>query len=212
MKKFLILAVASGILFAGEGDIFRAKLSAEKFEISKDKSKSWDISLYGGYDVNKLYLYSQKEDSLYRTELLFSHAISPYWDIQVGVEIDKDSKSKKYGVIALRGLAPYYFETRAKLLIGNGVGVDAEFSYETLFTQKLILDSSFGFRAFSKSNVEVGNYKGLNNIELGARLRYEITKKFAPYIGVSWSKNFGDKKRVEGNTETKVVAGVRFWF
>ena len=58
---------------------------------------------------------------------------------------------------------------------------------------------------------------GLSNAELGLRLRYEIAREFAPYIGVSYDRKIGDTARFarlagEDVSSTSLVMGVRFWF
>lgn len=112
------------------------------------------------------------------------------------------------------GLAPYYFETRTALLFGEdgNIGLRLETEYEALLTQKLILTPSLSTNIYSKDNLQMGIGKGLSNITAGMRLRYEIKREFAPYVGVEWSKNFGNTADVSPLDETYAVAGVRIWF
>ncbi len=213
MKWLLILFGVGSALFAGGGDVFRYQVLFDRFELQKGGTKVWDVSAYTGYNVNKLYFYSEGEDSSWQNELVFSRAITPFWDVQIGGEIDKVEKSKAFGEVALFGLAPYWIETRVKLLFGSsGVGVDLDFEYETLFSQRLILTSSLESRWMSKSYLMQGMGEGLNFIEAGFRLRYEVKREFAPYIGVSVKRNFGATKRVNGQSESSFVWGIRFWF
>lgn len=213
MKKLLVIPAVVLSLFAGGGDTLRYQFLADQLEIDKDRDKSWDINFFAGYDKSKVYLFSEGTENESQNEVLYSYAISPFWDIQAGIEVDKNEKSKVFGEIALMGLSPYFIETRTKLLAGNGaVGVDFDFEYETLFTQKLILNSRVESKIFSKDLPTIGVYKGLNNIEVGFRLRYEIKREFAPYIGYEFSKNFNGLKDEIGSTESKWVAGLRIWF
>ena len=58
---------------------------------------------------------------------------------------------------------------------------------------------------------------GASGLELGLRLRYEIRREFASYIGVNWDKLFGgtaDYAREEGEStnDLQFVVGVRTWF
>ncbi len=212
MKKIFLSALFATMLFAGGGDIFRYQFLADRFEVSDEGEKSWDVSLYAGYDKNKIYIYSEGTDKESQNEIVYSKAITPFWDIQIGAEIDKEEDKKIFGEITLSGLAPYWIETRTKLLFGDGFGVDFDFEYETLFTQKLILNSRIESRIFSKDLPEIGVYKGLNSIELGFRLRYEIRREFAPYVGFEFARNFANLKKAEGDGESRVVVGLRFWF
>ncbi len=213
MKKWLLLLVAI-YAFAGGGDILRYQVLADRFEVSDGGEKIWDVSAFVGYDASKLYIYSEGENSESQNELVFSHAISPFWDLQAGIELDRDEKSKLFGELALMGLAPYWIETRTKLLFGHGtVGVDFDFEYEALFSQRLILNSRIESRLFSKSLPQIGVGEGLNSIEIGFRLRYEIRREFAPYIGIDFVRNFGQTKRLRGSmSDSSIVAGIRFWF
>ncbi len=214
MKKIFLAAITTMSLFAGMGDILRSQIMFENLEVQKEKTVAWDMNAFIGYDKNKLYLFSEGEKSAWQGSLVYSRAISPFWDLQAGIEVIHDKKSLSFGEIALYGLAPYWIETRAKLLFGHGgIGIDADFSYEMLFSQKLILESSLASRWMSKSYPQVGIGKGLNYIEAGLRLRYEIKREFAPYIGVNYKRNFGKTKKIEGRkSETSLVLGVRFWF
>jgi len=107
MKKMLFLSVFGIVLFAGGGDVLRYQVLFDRFELQKSGTKVWDVSAYAGYDANKLYLYSEGEESSWQNELVLSHAISPFWDIQAGIEIDHEDKTKSFGEVTLAGLAPY---------------------------------------------------------------------------------------------------------
>jgi copper resistance protein B len=99
------------------------------------------------------------------------------------------------------------------LLVDDGnIGFRAESEYEALITQKLILTPSVAISAYTKDDVKIGIGSGLSNLKLGARLRYEFIREFAPYIGVEWSKNFGNTDDLSPLDETYAVAGLRFWF
>jgi len=213
MKRIFYIFITTASLFAGGGDIFRYQFLVDQLEVDKNSEKSWDISFFAGFDKTKLYIYSEGTENESQNEAVISYAISPFWDIQAGVEIDKDEKKKAFAELALAGLAPYFIETRTKILAGNGaVGVDFDFEYETLFTQKLILNSRIESRIFSKDLPEIGVYSGLNSIEVGFRLRYEIKREFAPYVGYEYSRNFGSLKEEIGSSESRWVAGLRVWF
>lgn len=96
-----------------------------------------------------------------------------------------------------------------------GARLDAE--YEHLFSQKLILSPEVQINLYSKGDKEVGIGSGLSDMELGLRLRYEVRREFAPYVGVNWTKKFGqtaDFAREDGEKtdDVQIVAGVRIWF
>ncbi|MGB3751412.1 MAG: copper resistance protein B [Arcobacteraceae bacterium] len=227
MKK-LLLATGLASLFltssfaAGGGDIFRSSLVVDQLEyqFSDEKATTWSAYGYAGYDINKVYIYTEgekpkNESAQSENQLLYSRAISPYWDAQVGIGYDKNEDSHQtWGVLGVQGLAPYFFETKASLLIGDdgNIGFRAEAEYDALLTQKLILSPSIALSAYSKSNQEMGLGSGFSNITLGTRLRYEFTREFAPYFGVEWNKNLGNTNDISSLDDVYAVAGVKFWF
>ena len=227
MKKLLSTALLASTLITslyggGGGDILRANtmINTLEYQFNEEKALSWDAFAYIGYDINKLYIYSEGEkakDSSAKSEnqLVYSRAILPFWDVQIGVDYDKTPNTNKtWGVIALQGLAPYFFETRAVLLLADdgNIGFRFDAEYEALITQKLILTPSFAFDAYTQDSQELGLGSGLSNVTLGARLRYAFVREFAPYVGVEWSKNFGTTNTIAPLDEVYLNAGVRFWF
>ena len=228
MKKELwttltaLTLLGSSLHAAGADDPLRTMLLVDQFELRSDDAhtRSWDASFYIGYDLDKLYLYSEGDatsDGLEKSQndLVYSRAIAPFWDVQAGISYDKNTDaSRTWGEIAVAGLAPYWFETRAALLFnskGNiGLRLDAE--YEILLTQKLILTPKVKMDFYTKDDPALQIGSGLSTIEAGARLRYEFVREFAPYIGVNWEKSFGNTREYDPVDETTFLIGVRFWF
>lgn len=224
ISKVLLLVAALGTTLhaSGADDPLRTMLIMDKLELidNSEKSREWEGSFYIGYDLDKLYLYSEgaaTSDGLEtsQNDIVYSHAIAPFWDIQTGVAYDKNSDaSRTWGEVAIAGLAPYFFETRAALLLnsdGNvGLRIDAE--YEALITQKLILTPSFEADFYTKDDPKMRTGSGLSSIDVGLRLRYEFIREFAPYIGVTWEKNFGTAATYNPVDEASLLVGIRFWF
>lgn len=226
-KKILLslitmMGLSQNIHAASGDDPLRTMLVLDRFEVldNDENTRIWEGSFYIGYDLDKLYIYSDDEatsDGLEssQNELVYSRAITPFWDAQVGLVYDKNADaSQTWGEIAIAGLAPYYFETRVALLVngeGNiGLRLDAE--YEMLFTQKLILSSSIEADIYTKDDVSMQLGSGLSSMEAGLRLRYEFVREFAPYIGITWEKTFGNTCDYNPINETNFLMGVRFWF
>jgi copper resistance protein B len=131
----------------------------------------------------------------------------------------KPDPSRTYGVLGIQGLAPYWFEVDAAGFVSNEGDVSArlEAEYDFLFTQKLILQPRTELNFAVQDVKELGIGSGLSTAELGLRLRYEIVREFAPYVGVSWTRLVGkteDFARDEGEDVSSVsfVAGVPLWF
>lgn len=223
----ITLMVASSSSWAMKtADPFLVKFMADKLEVANDanNTKSWDVQLWAGKDWHKLWLYSEGESTKGQTAsenmITYSHPIAPFWDAQIGFGRDEaPGASYNWGVIGVNGLAPYWFETRAHLLVGEDgtVGLRASAEYEALLTQFLILTPEVTVSAYSGDIEKMGLGSGLSSLSFGLRLRYEIRREFAPYVGVQWSQTYGttaDFRRAEGEKtgDTTLVAGVRIWF
>ncbi|GIT99869.1 hypothetical protein TSL6_03760 [Sulfurovum sp. TSL6] len=171
----------------------------DRFEVldNDENTRVWEGSFWIGYDINKLYLYSEGEatsDGLEssQNELVYSRAMAPFWDVQMGLAYDKsDDASKTWVEIAISGLAPYYFETRAALLVnGEGnVGLRLDAEYEALLTQKLILTPSLEADLYTKDDPDMHIGSGISNLEAGLRLRYEFIRELAPLYRYYMGKN-----------------------
>lgn len=194
----------------------------DRFEILGDdeNTRVWEGSFWIGYDLNKLYVYSEGEATSNglessQNEMGYSRAIAPFWNAEIGLVYDKnEDTSQTWAEIAIAGLAPYYFETRAALLVNNdgNVGLRLDAEYEALFTQKLILTPSLEADFYTKDNAKMNTGSGLSSLEAGLRLRYEFVREFAPYVGVTWEKTFGNTRDYNPVDETNLMIGVRFWF
>lgn len=186
---------------------------------------SWDASGWIGSDINRLWLRSEGERSNGKTEeaeiqALYGRAISPWWDLVVGVRQDfKPGSPQTWAGFGLQGMVLYGFEAEATAFLGeNGQSaLRLEGDYDILLTNKLILQPTAEVNLYGRNDHERGVGPGLANTEAGLRLRYEIVRELAPYIGVTWNRNYGntaDLAREEGedNDQARFVAGVRLWF
>lgn len=178
-----------------------------------------------GKDINKLWLKADVEKKDGKTEeaevqALYSRAIAPYWDLQVGLRKDiKPTPADTWGVFGVQGLAPYFFEIDGAVFLGESGDTAARLSaeYDLLFTQRLILSPNLTVNFYGQHDTEKAIGSGLSDVEAGLRLRYEICREFAPYIGVNWNKKFGNTADYSKWTHTPVsdtqwLAGVRIWF
>lgn len=154
------------------------------------------------------------------TELLWGHAVAAYWDAQLGVRYDSGEKPERtWLAFGVQGLAPYWFELDATVYVGEQgrTALRFEAEYELLLTQRLILQPRFEANVYGKRDVQRELGSGLSDAALGLRLRYEIRREFAPYVGIERARKYGDTAefaRAAGNDagETLYVAGLRFWF
>jgi copper resistance protein B len=155
-----------------------------------------------------------------RTELLWGHAIAPYWDSQLGIRYDSGAGPNRAWLAAgIEGLAPYWFDLELTGYVGESsrtaLRIDA--SYEILINQRLILEPRLEANFYGKNDIERGLGSGLADLSLALRLRYEIRRELAPYIGVEWINQYGgteDLTRAFGGdpSDTRLTMGLRFWF
>lgn len=186
----------------------------------------WDASTWFGGDINRLAVKSEGEGSFGEpidhgeVQALWSHAVDPYWNLQGGIRQDfGKGPDRTYAVLGIEGLAPYWFDLGASAYVSTKGDVLArvEGDIDQRITQKLILQPRLEANFAAQDIPENAIGSGLSNLELGLRLRYELRKEFAPYIGVSWDRKFGDTARYaraagEHVSSTSFVAGIRFWF
>jgi len=153
-------------------------------------------------------------------QALYSRAIAPFWDVQIGLRQDlKPEPERAWGVIGIQGLAPYFFDIDAALFIGDSGATAARLSaeYELMLTQKLVLAPEVTLNFYGQNDIERLSGSGLSDATAGLRLRYEIRREFAPYIGVNWTRSFGNSAEFvrahgESTRDTQWVAGIRAWF
>jgi len=188
----------------------------------------WDADLAYGSDRDKLWLKSEGHSELSfssfkegEVQALWSHAIGPWFDVQAGVrqEWRNAGPQRTQLALGLQGLAPYFFEVDVAAFLSTEGEVTAriEAEYDQRITQRLILQPRVEAMLSAQHIPELGLGAGLISVEAGARLRYEIMREFAPYLGIEWQKSFGrtaDFARSAGEVtdRTMLVVGLRFWF
>jgi Uncharacterized protein involved in copper resistance len=146
--------------------------------------------------------------------------VTPWWDLLAGVRHDfHPADSQTFAAIGVQGLAPYFFEIEATAYFGEAGQTAArlEAEYELLLTNRLILQPQIQLDLHGRDDPARGIGSGLSTLEIGMRLRYEITRRFAPYLGVVHERAFGDTADLrraagEDTDDVQVVAGVRIWF
>lgn len=155
-----------------------------------------------------------------RSELLWGHAFAAFWDTQVGLRYDSgEGPNREWLAFGVEGLAPYRFELEATAYVGESgrSALRLDTSYELLLTQKLILQPRIEANIYGKADPERGLGSGVSDVTAAVRLRYEIRREIAPYLGVEWVRKYGETKEFavassEDPSDTRVVVGLRFWF
>jgi copper resistance protein B len=192
---------------------------------SPDDALAWNVSAWIGHDTGRALFRSEGEATSgdvesARTELLWSKPVAAWWDLVGGLRQDFGTgPGRTYGLIGVQGTAPYRFHIEADLFGGERgqFGTRLESDYEILLTNRWILVPRAELEAFGKDDAATGIGSGLSQLELGLRLRYEIRREFAPYLGLEWNGKFGDtadfaEEADESVRDTRFVAGLRVWF
>lgn len=160
----------------------------------------------------------------FEVQALYGRLVHPYWDVLAGLRFDRrdrgpDRDSRTHLALGLQGTAPYWFEVEPTLFVSDegDVTFTLELAYEQLITQRLVIEPRMDVAAAFQEDRHHHSGAGLTDVELGLRLRYEINRQFAPYIGVTWTRALGETAGLRRGTgrgvaESAVVLGVRTWF
>lgn len=146
-------------------------------------------------------------------QLLYDRAITPYFNLQLGARwLDTDAGGLAWAVAGIQGLLPYRIETDAALFISEDgdAALRAEFEKDFLLTEHLVLQPRAELDIAFSDIADLDTEAGVSDAAVGLRLRYEVTRKFAPYVGLEWEKTFND--RAGDASDTTLLAGLRFWF
>jgi copper resistance protein B len=211
------------------GDVRATAVIVDRLEVGfgdGEEGWTWDVAGWTGGDINRFLWKSEGEGDFDReaegeVQALYSRAISPFWDVQAGVRQDfrDDGEEPTHLVLGLQGLAPYWWELDAAAFLSTEGDLTArvEAEYDQRITQRLILQPRVEVEASAADVPELGLGSGLTHVEAGLRLRYEIAKEFAPYVGLEWSRELGgtaDFTRALGGEpeHTRFVIGLKAWF
>lgn len=189
----------------------------------------WDFEGWHGGDYNRVWFKSEGGQSVTQAErnidvqLLYGRFIKRYYDLQLGGGVQTATfqgrnVTRGQAVLGVEGVVPYKFDLETLLFISHKGDISGRVTYlrEYLLTQRLILQPRAEANIAAQRVEEFSVGSGLNNIELGIRLRYEIRRELGPYVGVSLGKSFfdtADLLRSQGRdpTRLRLVFGVRAW-
>ena len=192
---------------------------------SRDSGLNIDTKGWIGRDRDRLWFRAEAESEdgdIDRAEVqaFYGRMVSRWWDVVAGVRQDiEPGPARTWAAIGIQGLAPYWFEVAATAYVGASGRTQARFEveYELLLTNRLILQPLVEAEVFGKSDPERGIGAGLSTLDTGFRLRYEIRRELAPYIGVTWNHKIGktaDFAEAAGEPTggARFVTGLRLWF
>ncbi|MCQ4314875.1 copper resistance protein B [Stutzerimonas zhaodongensis] len=186
---------------------------------------AWNLNGWWGGDIDRLAFRSEGERTNGHTEeaelqLLWSHAIGPWWETVAGVRQDfKPGSPQTWAAFGIQGMPLYGLETEATAFIGEGgqTSLRLEAEYDMLLTQRWVLQPKAEVNLHGRNDASRGVGAGFSDASIGLRLRYEINRQLAPYVGVSWTRAYGNsadmlRSEDEDTSEARLVAGIRFWF
>ncbi|MBX9461093.1 MAG: copper resistance protein B [Brevundimonas sp.] len=223
------MAAAREQLRVENGDVRTTAVIIDQLEVSRadgEDGYAWDAQGWTGGDINRFWWKSEGEgafgDGVEEAEIqaLYSRAIRPFFDFQAGVrQTYRPEEDRTDLVVGIQGLAPYWFEVDAAAFLSNKgeLTARAEAEYDQRITNRWIVQPRAEVVLSAEDIPELQIGSGLTSLQIGARLRYEFRKEFAPYVGVEWTKSFGntaDFLEADGRSaeETRLVVGIRTWF
>lgn len=212
-----------------EGSFTGNALIADRLEYRATNGRdghAWQVMGWIGGDIDRLSFETEGEgafgESLETGEVraAWRHAVDPWWNLELGARQDFGAgPDRTYAVVGVEGLAPYWFEVGAHAFVSNkgDVHFRLEAEHDMRLTQRLILQPSVEIDAAAQDVPELGIGAGFEKVELGARLRYEVAREFAPYVGVHWERKLGQTARWarangDGASAVSAVFGIRAWF
>lgn len=225
----LALLVSAGTVTAdmnhGHAPVYLFALDRLEYRDAGGDPLHWKMHGWIGGELSRLQLKSEGARSDAGTddaeiELSYSRAFSPYWDAGIGWRIDiEPGPQRNWLALGVHGVAPWFVDIDATVYLGNAgrSALRLEATHELLFTQRLILEPAFELDAYGRNDRASGNGAGIATISAGLRLRYEITRKLAPYAGIHWRKHYGNtadyaRDAGEATEDTRAVIGLRIWY
>jgi copper resistance protein B len=213
------------------GQVFLDRFEYQNGDNGEDEAV-WDGQAWYGNGTDRVWVSSEGEytvnggegGEIENFDVQYSHRFAPFWDVQAGVGYQTTfgpgpDRDRGFAVVGLQGLAPYWFEVDTDLRLSEdgdaSLGLEAEYDWQ--LTQRWVLQAR-GETSLAFSEVEeFGVGEGLTGITTGLRLRYEIAREFAPYVGVSYRELLGDTADLaeaegEDSDRLSAVVGIRWWF
>ena len=218
---------ARDVLSSEHGGAFISKAMANILEFtaaSGDEGYRWDLEGWYGGDLHRFVVKTEGEGlggevDAAEIQALYSRALGRYTDLQAGVRYDFEPDGLAYATVGVESLLPYWFDVEGAIFLSESGDAFArlEGSYDLRFTQRLILQPRLEvtFAAQDVPESDIGS--GFSSAEVGLRLRYDIRREFAPYLGINFEKSLGrtaDLIRASAGEveDTTVVLGLRAWF
>lgn len=209
------------------GDPFAYLVLFDRLEVrgeGGDTGLAWGQDAWFGHDFGRLWIRSEGERGDGHTrgdvEALWGRPVARWWDVLAGLRHDfAPGGSRQWLALGVIGKAPYHFDIEATAYMGESgrTALQLEAGYDLLLTQRLIAQTRIEVVAYGRADPELERGSGLSSLEAGLRLRYEVRREFAPYLGAAWSRKLAGTGRIaeragQPRSELQWVAGLRLWF
>ena len=236
LSMLAVLATGVGLASRASAQFMDRQITvftlADQFEYRPSGSGrplQWDLAAWVGDSYSRLWIKSEGDWNTARggTELdlraEYGRLVLPFWELQGGVRIEGRRRGnltdmRAHLELGLLGLAPYWFQLEPEFFIAQDGQVSARLTAEQdlLLTQRLIVQPRLEVYGAFSENRTFGVGSGFNYVEPGVRIRYELRRELAPYVGVEWLRELGNTARLarsdgEATSKVALVAGVRVW-
>jgi len=219
---------AYGVTMRMPSDPMLSKVQLDSLEYVHGRegaAQAWNLRAWAGHSLDRVWLRSEGTRSQGRiedgdAELLWGHAVSPWWDLMLGARHDLGpGPARNWLAAGVQGIAPYQFDVEVTAYLGPGgrSALRVRASQDWLFTQRLILAPEFELNGYGRSDPARGRGAGIADASLTLRLRYEFSRKFAPYVGYAWVRHWGTTADKAGSLgrpvlDRQILLGLRLWF
>ncbi|MDH3747687.1 MAG: copper resistance protein B [Gammaproteobacteria bacterium] len=226
MNRVLVALIGVAIYSSVSAETRYGFVQVERLEYRDDSNNTlWDVQTGYGGDYHAFRLKTEGEldgGAAERAELqlLYNRAWTAYFDLQFGIRLaDFDDSDVAAAVAGIQGMAPYRVEMEATAFLSDDgdLSFRGEFERDFLLNEQLILQPRAEINVAFQDVPEIRVGSGLTELAIGLRLRYEFSRRFAPYLGAEWQRSFGDTADIiralgQDTSDTTLIAGVRFWF
>ena len=201
-------------------------LDVFEFAVSDESGMRWEGEAWAGTFKHRLWLRTEGtidpdgDVASGRLDLFYDHPIATFVDVQAGVRYDLDARPGRiWAALGFEAHVPYVTKAWATLYVGDEgrAGLSLRGSYDWLLTEHLILQPELRLNLYTEDDPARAIGSGLSEFGADLRLRYEVTERLAPFVGLTYQRLVGDtaqfaRRDGKRTDDARVVVGVSTWF
>jgi copper resistance protein B len=190
---------------------------------------AWDFSMLYSGETHGLWLASAGDGGLWGSpdyvelQALYARKLPHDLSLNGGLRWDVRPAPQRFYAVAGGQWEPVFGDNDLWIGAFGYFSHEGEFSarlggiYNHKLLENLYVQPSFELNASAEDVPELGLGRGLSYAEASLRLRYDLSARFAPYLGLSWERSLGRTARFaraagEDVVAKSVVVGVRsYW-